>query len=92
MKRAHKFFRFKETSDRSVREDCLRTRSERAVLVGEEGAVLVREDEAWSNRIHPYSLAELERKLRTKVFCPVNDSCLCNSISGDAGERTSSRL
>ena len=75
-----------------MREDCLRTRSERAVLVGEEGAVLVREDEAWSNRIHPYSLSELERKLCTKVFCPVDDGCLCNPIAGDAGERTQSGL
>lgn len=45
MKGSHQFIRLQETSDRSMGENRMRTRCKRTVLIGQQGAVLIRQKE-----------------------------------------------
>lgn len=92
MKGSHQFIRLQETADRSMGENRMRTRCKRTVLIGQQGAVLVRQQETRRNRIDTNAFAELHRQFRTEIFGPVSHRSLGHAVTGHTRERTESGL
>ena len=86
------FFGFCETSGRSMANDILSARCERAVRVGEQCTVLVGNQEARHDSIDTDTRTELLCHLGSHILGVTCDSRLSTAVSEDAGERTQCRL
>ena len=85
---AEEFLWFCKAASRRVGDDGLCPVGQRAVLVGQQGAVLICQEESRHDGIDAEAWAELRGKLGCHVLCVIADGSLCSTIAHDASERT----
>ena len=91
MQGAHQFVRLQEAAEGGVRENLVGAVGERAVRIGEQRAVLVRQQEAGGDGVHADALTVLDGELAGKPFRPAGHSRLGDSVARHAGERPERR-
>ena len=92
MEGTDEFVGLEEAAERGVAQDLVGAVREAAVRVGQQGPVLVRQEEPRGDSVHPEAVAELQGQLPAKVLRPGGDGGLRAAVAGDARQRPERRL
>lgn len=87
---ATEFLGLTHPSERSLTNNVLSPLRITAIGIGEQRAVLFRQEEAWSNGIHTDAFAKLARTLSSHVLRKIGDTRFGQSITANTRQRTES--